>query len=648
GAGRFIRSRLTSGSGLRTIYAVLYDVRDKRDLHHATVDLPSDTERWPAAFASLTDSLMLRGQRDVRGETTTGATRSLPSYQAYLRGRFALAEWNLSDADSLFDQAVRFDSASAASRLWLAQVRSWRNRQPVSWAANAQWAADHTNGLTPAEVRQSAALSALGRGSFDTACTVYTRMTKEAPRDFIGWYGLGECHRLDRIVIADSTSPSQWRFRRSYWQAVLAYTEAFTLLPSASRGVQSRAYEPLRQFLYTGPQLRRGGVEGGPVDAFMARSALQGDTLVFIPYARGAVAKGAQLADPVEQSRALTLSRSLFRDIVTSWSIAFPESPSIKEAVAIALEILGDPAAADSFARARSLTRDPQQRIALVAEEITVRYKVALAGEYATISRARSLADSVLASNRVAPKGTAELLARLATLTGRCIDAARYGRDADPAVLTAAAIGPQVQQQAREAVAMASAGCRDHPVPDLFRSLRNAGLADSTARQAEYDLVGGVAAIRFPLDADMIRRLAATGDYVLAIESHLLDGGVSEARQALMPIVERRLSPSGADATVDAALIEARLAAALGDTAIAVRIAEKSLASLRYSAPMSDGQYMTNQFRLGAYAGLVELLATIDTRPPARRRWIAMLDEMWVGADPELQSRMAALRKSRR
>src|SRR5439155_17946573 len=189
----------------------------------------------------------------------------------------------------------------------------------------------------------SDAIVALGRGEIERACGSWGHLTSLDARDFAAWYGLGSCLSHDDAVVADPTSPSGWQFRSSYNRAIQAYRRAFQLLPSIHTALSGRSYQAVRSLLMTNTSsLRRGRALAADSTVFVAFPTLEGDTVAFVPFpAIVALSRPTQEAT----GRAVRRERELFHEIAAGWVTAFPRSADALEALAISLEMLGDPAA---------------------------------------------------------------------------------------------------------------------------------------------------------------------------------------------------------------------------------------------------------------------------------------------------------------
>ena len=248
GARRLVLVKTTQTPTGPAVFAEYRDVVDG-SLHYAQVDLPSDSSRVAAAYAALADSMVLRGGSDGGQGGTTGP-RHLFATQAFIRAASARDQWDLARADSELDRAVSLDSSFSRGYLWLAQQRSWEGREAQDWVVLADRALRDTSALTPIERLMGRGLAFLGRARYPDACNIYNTLTHVDTLSFAGWYGLGECNRLDRVVVADARSPSRWSFRASLQQAVTSYVRAFQLIPATYRGFEGNGYKRLRDLLF--------------------------------------------------------------------------------------------------------------------------------------------------------------------------------------------------------------------------------------------------------------------------------------------------------------------------------------------------------------------------------------------------------------
>ena len=129
------------------------------------------------------------------------------------------------------------------------------------------------------------ALALMGRGRYVDACGIYKTLRYADSMSFVGWYGLADCNQNDHTVVPDSRSVSHWRFRSNFQEAVAAYVRAFRLIPATYRGFKKDGYRRLRELLFTsGHRVTAGYALGEPRRAFLGMPALDGDSVILIPW----------------------------------------------------------------------------------------------------------------------------------------------------------------------------------------------------------------------------------------------------------------------------------------------------------------------------------------------------------------------------
>jgi hypothetical protein len=185
----------------------------------------------------------------------------------------------------------------------------------------------------------------------------------------------------------------------------------------------------------------------------------QGDSLAFVPYPRMQFVRGEHQTDAAARYSAAVHQRALFGRIARSWATALPNSPGTKEAVAIALDMVGDLRALDTLQVARSLVRDPMHQLRLVAEEVFLRTAFSRK-EPRHLRLALALADSVLAAHPAPNPDYARILAPIAALLGRCSLAGSLSTR-DLARFTVGATGVSALDAQAESITIhAALGCR--------------------------------------------------------------------------------------------------------------------------------------------------------------------------------------------
>jgi len=639
GAGRFVRGKLINTLGRPKVRATIYDVATSRPLYEASLDLPQAASGVYDAFASLADSLVLRAGATAIGPIPHGSISDLTSAQVFLRGRSALDDWNLVDADSLFALAAASGSQNPRAALWEAQVRSWRGLPPGAWGLLSQVTLTGSTALSASERQLASGLLALKRKDYAAACAAYRQIVNQRPNDFAGWYGLGECHRLDRTVIPDVHSPSGWRFRTSYEQAIQAYRRALKLLPSSYRSLNSNGYAQLQPQLFTDPLFFASGISADS-QRFWAWTEVRHDTAEFIPRPMAEMSSPAGSADTAAVARAMNRHRRFFFEIAQSWSTALPNSVGAKEALATALEMIGEPAAADSFAAARRRALDQTQRLRLAVSEAIVRFKIGVSTDQRQLVLASGLTDSILRATSAENSKEFELLTRLAAISGRCALAGKLSISAGGvSPLPSKPIPPSLLRLVDSAFAAAASGCQGTSLPDVAGFLRSTGVGPSDALATEATLFASVVGSRFPNEPDRVAKYASLGmDYVIVAEDQLRRGKTDSARETLaQPLAFKRRAFAGMLAP-DAAYTEAKLWLTLGDTNTASWLLDTSLRELRLMQPLRQALFF-NTFRLGSVALAADLKSRLSSGDDAKR-WRAVVAELWRYADPPLKVRI--------
>jgi tetratricopeptide (TPR) repeat protein len=644
GAGRYIRGSIKPFGSDWRIYTALFDVRGSQPLYVATRSVPNDLRGAAAALSEVADSLLLRGARQERGadyERPLG-TLSLPAAQAHLRALHALDEWDLAIADSFFQKAVEFDYSFARAQMWLAQVRAWRGLASATWSLPTERALAYPAYLSEQERILAEALRMLAIGRFEDACRLYDQLRRRNTRDFAAWFGLGQCRTMDRLVVSDSSSPSGWSFRSSYNQAMRAYGQAFELLPSVHRTYESDAFERLRVLLLVSRRVTAGFGAGPDSTMFYARPAwlAKGDSLALIPYPSQVVLSGHAEGIPPGFAKALQRQVEQFRRIAATWSAAFPLSAGAKQAVAISLELLGDPAAIDTLRLARTLALDSERKVRLAASEVLLRIKFGVPDDSALFAEGLVLADSLLELQ--SPNASqAAVLAPLAAIRGRCGLAEQLARRAGPPP-GPLPVAPHLFIDAQALLARVALGCSPASSTPSISTLLE--VIKREAYNAKYDarpwieqvLLLRPTLLAANLDSAVVERLSQSS------ESKLLQAARAFTRHDTAG-VRARLSELGAQwrvemgaPTPDIVYPGARLWAAVGDTTMAVQWLERTLTGAR----TYDPETLSDQARAAAFVRAMLLRAKLAnaTRDTATaRRWTSVVSLFWSTSDSELQ-----------
>ena len=359
GAGRYIRGDITPVGDSIRIVAGLYDVVSNVRIADESIRIDPTLANADSLFGVLVDGLLLRESVSPPTQDAAG-THSLAARLALEAGHRATLAWELSAADSAFSQAADHDQQFAEAHLWTALARMWSGAEDADWKLPAEQAALRPESLSRRDVLFVRAAVAQARDENDAACPLWQEATSEYARDFAAWYGLAHCLTYDRAVLRDASSPSGWSFRTSYSQALNAYQRAFALRPAILVTFQRGSFEPLRETFMIAGNKKRTGISFAPDSmGFDADPAWQGDSLALVPYPRSQDIASRLTGSATEVAEAVRQLRLLFHETIRGWAVTEPESAKAMEALAIAMQLLGDPAALDTLRRAQQLAESP-------------------------------------------------------------------------------------------------------------------------------------------------------------------------------------------------------------------------------------------------------------------------------------------------
>ena len=653
-AGRYVRGTLSRDGDTVHAHTILFDV-SRRDspLVEATETIPTSAASSDATFSRLADRLLLRTADTQTFAASARGTTSLPARQAFLRGAVAIEKWNLAAADSAFIAATRYDAQYASASLWLALARVWSQKDSATWYYAAEAAAAGRAGLDESDQIKADALSALAHGDRPRACALWDGLTRNQTFEFAAWYGAADCLAQDRIVLADATSPSGWRFRSGYHSALVRYRRAFARNPAVLRSLRNDAFQRVRVLLYTsGMHVRSGIGLSDPLHRFAAYPSWTDDTLSFIPFPNEILSS----ADPRTRNVlprtvgvAVQRQQQLFHEIATEWSASSPGSAEAAEAVALSLFLLGEPSAIDTLTRAKALAKTPTERQRIVATEIWMRVQFALPGDVAALRRARALADSILLA-RTSDNVDPHTLASIAALTGHAFETTQIESAASEK--TFAPPSAAIDRISRSLVILAAFGGPADSLRVLERRIDS--LVALLVRHGQRDTVrvaalGRAATLAFPdFRLSATPTLLAGGMYLLDADAAFLRGDTARIRQVLAKVRRQREAFEPPELTLDGVFPEAWLIAAIGDTRGAVEWLDPTLVKLRVSSTLVDPVRAAMLVRAMAFRA--DLAATSGDRATAAR-WAAAVVELWSGADAFLQplvNRMRDLAKTNR
>jgi serine/threonine-protein kinase len=635
GAGRYITGEVSPlGDSLR-LRVVLYQTSTNRRIREHTARIAESLRDADSAIASLTDQLLMPPGTGTFSSISAG-TFVLPALQEFVRAEAAILRWNLSQADSAFSAALTHDPSYAQAGLWLALVRAWSYAPAAAWRPTAEQALAAFQRLSARDRELAQALVAQGRGDYPAACSRWRRLTTTDAGGFVGWFGLATCLARDGIVLRDRGSPSGWRFRSSYHEAIQAYRRAFELLPSIHVGFRANGFLRLRgDMLYTtGRNLRQGRAQPPDTGLFHAYPEWVGDSLVFYPFPSDVIIRGA--TGRQEQHREGVLhQRRVFHQIAQSWAAYYPNSSDALEALALSMELLGDPTALDTLRRARSVASTEGEALRVAASEVWLRLKFALPDDLAALETVRALADSLLERADVSGAPDASILAGIAILSGRAAKAGMLGARAGTIGGT-----PEERALARNGTALWAYAAVGGP-PDSLRVLDHrvaAAIESSVVAElragARREWLGRAASLVYP---DVVLQGLAYGgaDELLKAQASAAAGQFDDARAVFAKLREQRQGVLPERVTFDAIYPEARLMVFLGSPADAARWLDGPLGSLHRAAP----QALADVFNAGALVRAMALRAELASQMGDRTtsaRWAKAVRILWAGADPYL------------
>jgi hypothetical protein len=634
GAGRYLRGEVTRSTDSLRLEVSLYDAGADRDpLAQTVAKVPASLAGLDASARRLTDRLLLR--EEVSRGAEVGATRSLPAWQAWLRGQHSFDSWRLDGADSAFTRAMAFDPEFARPALWLAVVRAWTGAQPASWTAPLLFATARPARLTPRELRIAAALRAEAERARERACPEWRALAQADLGDFAAWFGLATCLRFDNVVLRDPRSPSGWRFRSSLQEMVQAYRRAFELHP-ATQGPGARGrFSQVRNLLFTrSDQIKIGRTLPGG-ETMLARAGWSGDTLVFIPYPEDAFRRGAPGTVPATRHEALLQQRRLLHELAVSWVSSSPSNPVALEALAFSLELLDDPSALDTLRRARAFAGEPADRTRLAAAEVWFRLALAAPDDTAGLRAARVLGDSLLAVGR--PEEAAALEG-IAALFGRANLAARLSGQ-----VGVGGGGPEVRSLVQTGPALLAYAALGGPT-DSIRRLEASVTAAIEATTLEEEKVRTrqqwlerAARLAYPdVPFEGLKGFARSGDPLLEAQAAMAEGNPGAAQRYLadLPSQRRYLAPE--ERSPEALYAEARLFLLLRDTAAVSPWLDPMLGAVRRMDPEVVAK-LANAATLVRSAALRAELASVAGDRSTAVRWARLVIILWSDADAFLQ-----------
>jgi hypothetical protein len=414
-----------------------------------------------------------------------------------------------------------------------------------------------------------------------------------------------------------------------------AYATAFQILPSVHRGYERGAFEGLRNLLLVSTDLVLGYGQSDST-MFYARPAWISDSLVLVPYPWEVIFAGDSSSIPPGFQEALSRRRAEFRRIAAGWSAAFPRSAGAKHAVAVSLEMLGDPASIDTIRFARRLESDSVRRLKLAAAEVILLIKFGVPDDLRRLRSARLLADSLLSRPLPQNVGDAGALAPVAALSGRCAQTDTLAKAMVPAVgyerIQASLIG-----DAYALVSRISMGCTLREITMRSVSLaidRAFGRAPAEQRRVAQTLLYRPVILAYVADRSVTDQVTNQSHDSLLIAVNAASHGDRIRARSALTAVDNRVDPGAP--TPDITLARARLWVALGDRVRAIRTLDSGLETIR----SLDSKAIADPANAGALVSTMVLRAELASGMgdvPTAQRWASAAVTLWSTADEDLQ-----------
>ncbi len=641
GAGRFIWGQVSADDRAHP-RAQLYDISSNAALRSIRLNETGDR----AGFVLAALDLLKIPDRPAAADGGDGRTTSYPAWNEYGRGHVAFWNGDFGNAERGFRNAVTADPGFGPARVWLAQTLAWRAPESRGdWREQLAQAIMAPSGLSERDRLLGVALSRMADRRYPEACATYSEFNRADSLDFIGLYGLGQCQAFDSLVMRSPSSPSGWRFRSRYSDAAAAYMRALRVNPNAQAMLP---FDQLQELLPTAStQTRRGrSIDGGE---FAAYPALIRDTVVFVPYplVEFAILPATQTA--VTRNAALLANLDILLNFVSDWTRRAPASSPAFQALADVLEARGEIArgrsgslsAIDAAARARQVADTPRDRQLAASKEAWLRFKQ---GDF---SRARSLADSLLAAYQPRPE-EAETLIGLAALTGKIGKTAELARLTKDYYAAAAANVPvPVMEAAAPFFAFAALGVCADTTRALERRL-DEQLSHYIAETQEKQLRTAVKARPLSMLAPCTGGKSSLGveagsSRLLKLQQAFATGDTQTLNSLLDAVTNDAKTQRPGDVSLDFTYQMAWLKSAMGDTSGAVRQLDRSLGALP-----SLSAFSLLDPAAAAAAGRAMILraelANARGEIGERTKWARAVSDLWATADPPLQPAVARMR----
>ena len=643
GAGLFVLATVGALGDSVELRATLHGA-DGAPLRHHSLRVPDQASGSAERYRAMTATL-LRGADPEPGDEGSDAnpgTSRAGSWRAFTKGQRARAAWELAEAERAYRHAVELDPTFARAHLWRAQVAAWlRPGQGREWGDGVSRALARPGQLSPRDSLLGAGLAALAAGRYPEACAAYRTLRELQPQSDLAWYGLGYCLGLDPVVVASAASPSGWRFRGDPMMAVSAFDSAL----AHAEGAPSFAFEMLGMLLIAEPLRTRLGRTLAPdVRRFLAMPFVVRDTVAMIPYLADAVDRGSKDALATRNAalqRNVRRLEAAYRD----WARRAPASSEAWAALSYVHELQGQPAALAALDSASARTPDPARMLGMNV------HRVRLLVKHGALTRARTLADSLLRHSPSTDGQQAITLAGIAALIGDVSRAATLlaqgARTRQEEVFpTAIPVPPAALRDATEYLAVASLGACSDGLREYRSRIERTLTQYATGEQRtelHRTLLERPGSMSVPCLGPQAVVGFIKGGRLVRMQQAMARGDVRGVRMALDSVRNARLGLRPGDVAMDHTYHEAWLLLSLGDTAAAVRHLELPLSSL----PILNTHLLDDvpaAAALGRALALRADLAAATGDVPSARRYAAQVVTLWGSASPPLQPLVRRMR----
>jgi tetratricopeptide (TPR) repeat protein len=497
----------------------------------------------------------------------------------------------------------------------------------------------------------ASALARLAEKRYPEACAAYSQLISSDSLDFVGLYGLGQCKSLDSLVLPSARSPSGYEFRSRYFDAAGYFMAALRVNSGANSFF---SFDKLQEMLpIASTRTRRGKSSDG--GEFAAYPTLLKDSVVFVPYPLRKFAQLPAVATAAGHSAALARNLDVLFDFTTEWTKASPRNPSAYRALADVLDARGEigrsrtggMSALAASQRARELATSRRDTLLGATREAWLRFKQ---GEF---SRSRQLTDSILIGLVNPSREEADAVVGLAALTGKIARMSELARSPYTYAAAVSNVPVAVADAAAPFFTAAALGLCGDATDKLEQSL-DQQLARYVADDQQPAITTAVKARPLSMlapcsGAKSSLRIQAGSNRLLRLQQTLANGDTAGVKEMLKALAADNRSQRPGDIALDFTYQIAWLSAAVGDTAGAIRLLDRSLGSM----PSMSAPSLREAASAAAVARAMMLRAEIAaarSENDEKTKWASAVTELWATADPPLHpyvKRMRALANSK-